>query len=193
MNVTKAIIMFGGFQESEARQSGFERGFFSTVRPFANGEVTVYHPRTWKTNVKNLLRQLYENGISKVALISYSHGQAAAMDFARAAHKCGVTIDLYLANDPIYRPSWAPRKTWAQIFAIRSIIGNPTIKVPSSVRDVHYVRQNLDKPSGHNFVAEDPCKTVISTPIFISLPHTRIDESPTWWLLVKMHLEHFVK
>jgi hypothetical protein len=192
MKVTRAIIMFGGFQESEARQSGFERGFFAVVRQFAGPETTVYHPRTWKTNTSNLLRQLYENGITTVAILSYSHGQAAAMDFARQAPKYGVTIELYMANDPVYRPTWSPRSTWAQVFSIRSIIGNPTIKVPPSVRHVYSVIQTLTLPNGHRFVAEDPSSTTIHAPIEIKLPHTRIDESPDWWSLVENQLNYFV-
>lgn len=193
MNVTKAIIMFSGFQESEENKSGFEAGFFTTIRQFANGDVTVYHPRTWKTNVKNLLRQLYENGISQVAIISYSHGQAAAIDFAKLAPHYGVTIHLYLACDPIYRPTWAPRKTWAQIFSVRSVIGNPKIKVPPTIKQVYSVIQNISKPSGHHFIAIDPNETEVHIPVTIKLPHTRIDESPTWWSLVKLHLQSYVR
>jgi hypothetical protein len=189
----KAIVMFSGFQESEARQSGFEKGFFSTVRPFADEKTTVYHPRTWKTNVRNLLRQLYENGISQVAVITYSHGQAAGLDFARLAPHYGVTVELLLCCDPIYRPKWLPRWTLAQAVSFRSVIGKPTIKVPPSVRKVHYVIQDLTLPAGHRMVAEDPKQTAIATPIKIGLPHVRIDESPTWWALVKMHLQTFVK
>lgn len=189
----KAIIMFGGFQESEESQSGFERGFFDTVRKFASDSVTVYHPRTWKTNVKNLLRQLYENGISEVAILSYSHGQSAAIDFAKNAPLFGVTVSLYLANDPIYRPTWAPRSTWAQIFAVRAVLGNPTIKVPTSVKEVHSVIQNITRPSGHKFVAEDPNLTAIHPPTKIFFPHTRIDESPIWWDLVDKQLRSFCR
>jgi len=189
----KAIIMFSGFQESEARQSGFERGFFSTVRHFSGPDVTTYHPRTWKTNVRNLLRQLYENGISQVAIITYSHGQAAAMAFSRLAPQYGVTISVLLCNDPIYRPPWLPRNTLFQAMSFRSIFGSPVIKVPSSVRRVHYVVQDITLPAGHKMVAEDPTQTQVHTPIKIQLPHIRIDESPTWWALVKMHLENFVK
>jgi len=192
MNVTKAIIMFSGFQESEERQSGFEKGFFQTVRPFANGDVTVYHPRTWKTNVKNLLRQLYENGIPEVAVICYSHGQAAACDFARLAPKYGVTVRLLLACDPVYRPVWLPRETWAQIFAFRAMLGSPKIRVPASVTEVHYVYQNLDSPNGDPMIAENSDETKIAAPVRIALPHTRIDESPIWWGIVKMQLNAFV-
>jgi hypothetical protein len=193
MNVTKAIIMFSGFQESEENKSGFEAGFFTTVRPFANGEVTVYHPRTWKTNVRNLLRQLYENGISEVAIVAYSHGQAAAMAFARLAPKYGVTVRKLLGCDLVFRPTWLPRWTIAQIFSWRAVIGHPKIKVPPAIKEVHYVYQDIDTPNGDPLIAEDPNETIVHTPVKIKLPHTRIDESPVWWGIVKAQLEQFVK
>jgi len=188
----KAILMFSGFQESEERQSGFERGFFQTVRKFSCKNVTVYHPRTWKTNVKNLLRQLYENGITEVAIISYSHGQAAALDFARTANKYGVTVAMLIACDPIYRPTWAPRNLFGQIFAIRAVVGSPVIRVPATVREVFSVVQTITLPSGHKFVAEDETKTQIHSPLEAYLPHTRIDESPVFWNLVAEKLPIFV-
>jgi hypothetical protein len=189
----RAVIMFTGFQESEERQSGFEKGYFSVVRHFASPEITTYHPRTWKTNVDHLLRQLYENGISEVAIICYSHGQAAAMEFARKAVNYGVTVKLLLACDPVYRPSWLPRALWSQALSFRAIIGNPVIKVPPTVRHVYSVVQSISKPSGHEFVADVPGETIIHIPIRIFLPHTRIDESPVWWKMVKDHLTEFVK
>jgi hypothetical protein len=186
----KAILMFSGFQESEASQSGFERGFFNVVRKFASDEVTVYHPRTWKTNVTNLLRQLYENGIAEVAIISYSHGQSPAMEFGRLSPRYGMT-SIWLACDPIYRPTWLPRSTWAQIFAFRAVIGNPVIKVPASVKEVWSVRQTVQKPCGHELVAADPAATKIHPAIVVNYGHTRIDESPAFWHLVRTRLTEF--
>jgi hypothetical protein len=187
----KAVLMFSGFQESEQYQSGFERGFFEVVRKFSSANVTVYHPRTWKTNVTNLLRQLFENGITEVSIISYSHGQAPAMELARLADRYGVTVNLWLACDPIYRPTWLPRSTWAQVFAFRAMIGNPVIKVPPSVKEVFGVKQTIQKPCGHELVAVDPAATKIHPPIIINFGHTRIDESPAWWHLVKTKLSEF--
>lgn len=183
--------MFSGFQESEENQSGFERGFFSVVRKFSSENVTAYHPRTWKTNVRNLLRQLFENGITEVAIVSYSHGQAPAMELARLADRYGITIRCWLACDPIYRPTWLPRSTWAQVFAIRAVIGSPVIKVPSSVKEVWSVKQTIQRPCGHELVAVEPTVTKIQSPIIIEFGHTRIDESPAWWALVKSKLTEF--
>lgn len=187
----KAILMFSGFQESEESQSGFERGFFNVVRKFSSDEVTVYHPRTWKTNVTNLLRQLFENGITEVAIVSYSHGQAPAMELARLADRYGITIRCWLACDPIYRPTWLPRSTWAQLFAVRAVIGNPVIKVPASVKEAWSVIQRIEKPCGHELVAVYPTSTKIHAPIVVNFGHTRIDESPAFWYLVKSKLTDF--
>jgi hypothetical protein len=66
------------------------------------------------------------------------------------------------------------------------------IKVPPSVNQVYSVYQTLSLPSGHRFVAEDPAVTHIHEPTKVGLPHTRIDESPLWWELVKLRLINFV-
>ena len=58
--------------------------------------------------------------------------------------------------------------------------------------EVHYVYQTLDAPNGDPMIAEDHNETLIATPLKISLPHTRIDESPTWWGIVKSQLTTFV-
>lgn len=185
--------MFTGFTESERKQSGFEKVFFEIVRNFTNGKITIYHPRTWTTNVDNLLRQLYDNGISEVAILCYSHGQHAAMDFGRKADKYGVKIRLLLTCDAVYRPSWLPRWNWLQPLAIRAVVGTPKIKVPHTVSEVHSVIQRVQKPCGHTLVAEDDKATLIHPPLELTYAHTRIDEAPEWWDLVREQLQKFTR
>jgi hypothetical protein len=187
----KAILMFTGFQESEAKRSGFEAGYFDIVRHFASEQVTTYHPRTWKTDIDNLLRQLFENGIREVAILCYSHGQSAAMDFGQKAGHYGIKIPLLLTCDAVYRPSWAPRSMLAQILAVRAMIGNPKIKVPPSIREVFSVIQKIEKPCGHPLVAEDTKATLIYNPEVLTYGHTRMDEAPEWWQLVSEKLKRF--
>lgn len=187
----KSIIMFTGFQESERVGNGFERGFFDVVRKFAAQHVTTYHPRTWKTDVAPMLRQHYDNGITETAILCYSHGQAAAIEFAKRAPEYGVAIPLLLACDPVPRASWLPRATWAQPLTLFSIIGSDVIKVPPSVKSVRYVRQHMTFPRGADFVADYPDSTIIHDPEIVHLPHIRIDESKAWWTMVMRSLEQF--
>lgn len=189
----KAILMFTGFQESEAKRSGFEAGYFDIVRHFASEQVTTYHPRTWKTDIDNLLRQLYDNGIKEVAILCYSHGQSAAMEFASKADQYGISIPLLLTCDAVYRPRWVPRWTLAQVLAFRSMVGDPQIKVPASIKEVFSVIQRVDRPHGHILIAEDKTNTTIHPLQILTYSHTRIDEAPEWWKLVSNVLHKFVK
>ena len=183
--------MFTGFQESERVGNGFERGFFEVVRKYSCPEVTTYHPRTWKTDVTPMLRQHYDNGITETAILCYSHGQAAAMAFARLAPEYGVTIPVLLACDPVPRAPFLPRATWAQPLSLLSILTHDEIKVPASLKSVRYVRQHMTFPRGADFVAECPDSTIIHEPEIVHLPHTRIDESKAWWSMVMRSLEQF--
>jgi len=188
----KAILTFQGFTESESRRSGTEDLFFQVIRKFAGPDVTTYHPRTWTTNVRHLADQIIRQGIRNVALVSYSHGQAAAMAFARIAYQAGISCDLWLCCDPVYRPTWAPRKTWAQVFAIRAMIGNPTIKIPPSVRRVVGVRQEINRPQACKLRAIDPHRTRLQKLDVLPYSHTAIDEAMPWYDLVHGELKHWM-
>ena len=186
----KAILTFQGFTESESNRSGTEDLFFDVIRNFAGRDVTTYHPRTWTTNVRHLAEQLMRQNIRHVAIVSYSHGQAAATAFARLAYDYGLKVDLWLACDPVYRPTWAPRNLIGQLLSFRAIIGNPKIRVPHGVRRVASVQQTLTKPCGHQLFSNHP-NTYIQKPLTLPYGHTGIDSAPEWFALVKSELRQW--
>jgi hypothetical protein len=185
----RAIISFSGFQESEDNRNGFEDGFFRIVSLFSKpGEIFVYAPRTWKSNVKALADQLRRQRINSVAVLSYSHGQAAITAFARYAYEIGLDLDLWIACDPVYRPTWLPRCTLAQAVSIRAMLKKGKIKIPKGIKRTVYVRQELDRPNGHDLVACHPDQTVELAGVFHTYGHSEIDEAPEFWKLVKDEL-----
>lgn len=181
----RAILTFQGFRESEHARTGTEDAFFYVIRQFASSEITTYHPRDWTSDVKALANQLARQGIRNVAIISYSHGQAAATAFARVAYTLGISTDLWLACDPVYRPTFLPRWNWLQPLAFRALLPNGSITVPRTIRRVAWVRQKIDLPRGHDLIAEDPTSTYIEEPIVIPLRHTLIDHAPRWIDLIR--------
>lgn len=184
----RAILTFQGFRESQRRRTGTEDAFYSIIRLFASSEITTYHPKNWTTNVKELAAELARQGIRNVALVSYSHGQAAATAFARHAYTIGISTDLWLACDPVYRPTFLPRWNFLQPFAFRAILPNGKITVPHTIRRVAWVRQKIDLPRGHDLVAEDPVSTHVSEPITIPLGHIYIDHAQQWLDLIHQEL-----
>jgi len=189
MKVSQSIISFAGFKQTAKNRSGFEDGYFEHIAKYSNREILTFAPRTWKTGVKILADQLRRQGIQRVAMLSYSHGQAAATAFARYAFEIGLAVDLWIACDPVYRPTWLPRWTVSQIFAFKALKKKGKIKVPSNIKRTVYVRQTKNKPCGHTLVPTHPDQHVSCEGIIHSLRHDQIDESDVYWNLVKSELE----
>jgi hypothetical protein len=187
----RAIITFQGFTESSSRRTGTEDLYFSVIRRFASEEITTYQPQPWTTNVEIIARQLSRQGIRNAAVISYSHGQAAACDFAKIAYNLGISVDLWLACDPVYRPSWLPRLNLLQPFALRALLPHATIKVPANIRRVAGVCQNISTPAGHELKAKG--ETIIAPLKTIPFIHTQIDSAGAWWDMVEDELRGWAK
>jgi hypothetical protein len=185
-----AIVTFQGFTESDSSRTGTEDLFFRVIRCFSSPTVTTYHPRTWTTNVRHIAAQLSRQGIKNVAMISYSHGQAAATDFAKACYEHGISVDLWLACDPVYRPAWLPRWNWLQPASVRALLRDSVIKVPANVMRVVSVRQNLTIPRGHTLKATSQ-KTRIEQSRILRYSHTTIDQAPEWYEIVNEELNHW--
>lgn len=185
-----AIITFQGFTESDAQRTGTEDLYYNVIRKFAREDITTYHPKTWTANVQVLARQIARQGIRNVVLISYSHGQSAAVDFAKAAYDLGVTIDLWLACDPVYRPAWLPRWNWLQPLAFRALTKSVRINVPQNIRRVTGVRQNISWPFGHDLKPISPATVVDDLP-YLPYSHAAIDQAPEWFELVKSELSQW--
>jgi len=185
----RAIVSFSGFQESDEDRNGFEDGFFRVVEKFSKAnEIVTYAPRTWKSNVKALADQLRRQRITSVAVLSYSHGQAAATAFARYGYEIGLDIDLWIACDPVYRPTWLPRWNALQPVAFRAMLKRGKIKVPKGIRRAVYIRQERDRPCGHDLVATHPDQTIELAGVYHSYGHTEIDEASEFWNLVRDEL-----
>lgn len=190
-NYSETIISFTGFKQTAKRRSGFEDGYFTHISPIGkrSPSTLTFAPRTWKSDVKALAEQLRRQGVRRVAMLSYSHGQAAATAFARYAYEIGLEVDLWIACDPVYRPTWLPRWTLAQALAFKALLKKGRIKVPANIKRTVYIRQEKDKPRGHTLVATHPAQYVECKGILHSLGHTQIDEAPEYWQLVDAELE----
>jgi hypothetical protein len=189
----KAIIMHTGFLQGDFRNNGFDDGHFNHVLKFSRpGHVTVYHPRSWKTNVKNVLEQLHIRGITSVALISYSHGSAASREFALLAPLYGIRVDLWLVCDGVHRPEWAPRLTFFQLAAAPVLFMRPTIWVPPSVKRVNGVYQDITWPKGCPFKARDEKETHVEDFTRLTVSHKHITHHPEWWAMVVRELDGWI-
>jgi hypothetical protein len=192
MPYEKAIVTFTGFRQSDAQRSSFEDGYFRHVAPLQNKDTIAYAPRTWKTDVEVLADQLRRQGIERVAILSYSHGQSAATDFAEYAYKIGLEVDLWLACDPVFRPSWLPRSLFTQPFSFRAMLSKGKIKIPENIARTVYIRQEKDKPCGHTLIPALPSQIVELHGVYHTYGHCDIDGAPEWWNMVVGELKTWI-
>lgn len=186
----KAVITFQGFTESDSAATGTEDLYFDIIRPFASRNVTTYQPRTWKTDVENLLSQLIRQRIHDVVIVGYSWGAGyTAQKFAKLAPEYGIRIPLMMLCDPVYRPTWMPAWMGANPLCFRSMMpASKRIVIPESVKRVCGVRQNVNLPQGHELAHESPV-TKIEPFRVLPYSHTAIDAAPEWFSLVRNELE----
>jgi hypothetical protein len=188
---SRAILPIQGFLESDSRRSGMEDLAFQVIETFGGDGVVTYAPVQWTENMAHIAAQIARQGIREVVLITYSHGQAAACSFARHASKLelGITVSLWLACDPVYRPAWLPRWNILQPLAFRAMGSTAKIKVPHNIRRVAGVRQKFNLPAGHDLIPTGD--THIEIFPFLPYGHTLIDQSPEWFTLVADELTHW--
>jgi len=183
----RAIITFQGFTESDAYRTGTENLYFQVTRMFSRGDILTTLPHPWTANVKTVAAQIARQGIRDVCVISYSHGQAAATDFIEECYKLGITVNLWLACDPVYRPGWLPRKNFFQPLSFQSLTRRIKIKAPKGVSRISYVTQGVKWPFGHEIQPFD--ENTRTERLVLHSPHTSIDEHPQWFELVEKELE----
>jgi pimeloyl-ACP methyl ester carboxylesterase len=189
----KAVIIFQGFTESDERPTGMEDLYFSVIRQFAGPYVTTYQPRRWNSCTTALAHQLVRQRIHDVIVVAYSWGAGyAAMKFAKVGRQFGIRIPLALLCDPVYRPTWMPAWLPANPLNIYSLDRRSKIKLPTTIRRIAGVRQQLTIPHGHEVVRTDPNQIVPQLKV-LPYSHTGIDESPEWFALVKNELEYELK
>lgn len=187
---SRAILPIQGFTESDDRRTGTEDLSFQIIEGFdSNPGVVTFRPIPWTEDMGDLARQLARQGIREVVLTSYSHGQSAVCDFARHAYELGITIPLWLACDPVYRPAWLPRWNILQGFSFRALGNSAKIKVPHNIRRVAGVRQKINRPAGHDLLPTGDTK--IEAFPFLAYTHQQIDQSPEWFQLVREELTHW--
>ncbi len=185
LEMNSAIIPIKGNAQTHFADDGMEHLHWHHLRLLARPDLTVYHPRTWKTNVRNLMLQLQRHDVQHVLFIGYSHGQSAIMQAARMAMApdCGIKSIRVVLCDPVWRSRALPRWGWAQALSVRSLMSHPRIRIPDNVHRVDWVRQQVDYPRAHELVAENPRRTYIAEPTIIPRSHSKIQWSDLWFEL----------
>jgi len=181
-----------GFTESANSRTGIEK-IWADLRCLASPRVTVLMPWEWHDDMRSLAAFINRNSpgsVPRIFCFAYSWGAGYA--FPRLARECerlGLTIETACLCDPVYRSGLLP--WWLPLNPL-SLTRRPQIGIPSSVERVHWVRQRLLPPCGHDIFPEDPDFTEIAPAKELLEVHTRIDNHPMWRALVLREAEEFV-
>lgn len=186
-----AILGYQGFTETRRQRTGSEKCYSKVVRKYSTPDVHTRFPEEWTSDVKEIIDQLYRNGLERLVILCYSHGQAAAMACAKYAMSLGVKVDKIIACDPVARTP-IPRKNIFQIFAWRSLLKTGKIIIPSGVGKCIYVRQDNNIPMGHDMISEDG-KTPIEFVGKLNYTHGDIDDSKEWFDLVDKEIKEWLQ
>ena len=108
----------------------------------------------------------------KVAIFAYSWGVGYGfVKLAKELRAHGIDVEQAVLCDPVYHGLFK----WRALIP-KKMFGIVKITVPSNVKEVHWLRQNVNKPAGHNIVAESK-STIIHEAEWIDRPHTDMDNS----------------
>lgn len=175
------IVTISGFRESERQSCGMEE-LQAKLEALFDGQAEVYDLRQWDSDMKGLAALIDRDGIKRVVIAAYSHGLGyAAVRLAKYLKRHGITVALLLSCDGVYRPTWLPNWTIANVLSFRALTPDlASIKIPSNVEKVVGVRQVLTIPRGHPLKAEDPTETFIFAPQVLPYGHRDIDQAPEW-------------
>jgi hypothetical protein len=187
----KAILTFQGFRQSIRYRTGTEDLYFAAdgIKSLSCPGIHTRPPEDWTADVESILNQLRRQGCTHIALVSYSHGQAAARAAAAHAEKLGIIVDLWVACDAVVRNEILPRHNAFQIFAAaRAMLKRGTITIPANIREVASVRQNLNRPNGHTLVPAKGATTIVHPPEVLPYPHNLIDDCAQWHTIAMHHL-----
>tara|TARA_B100000749_G_scaffold280852_1_gene279289 strand:+ start:4358 stop:4954 length:597 start_codon:yes stop_codon:yes gene_type:complete len=137
---------------------------------------------SWSDEAEFVFRLSPGGRPSVVQVFAYSWGAGwGAMEFARQLRIRGINVSLMVLVDPVYRHTYRTGN-WRSY--VPNIIGQwrvlsswSKIVIPDNVRgDVHWFRQQISWPAGHDLVAEDARWTRIYDPITLKVNHTHMDD-----------------
>ena len=175
-------IFISGFQQDESTMHGVQSLWLKMRRKLV-GPNTFVCLRSWDNEWDKLAQKilLASGTTATVTICGYSWGGASSVLFARELQARGIAVDEMVLCDPVYR-SKVKYLGWFR--SMMNYVAAPKITIPANVRRVRWMRQKIDKPMGHDLVAEDTALTVIDDAVICQVDHHLMDEQPWFARLV---------
>lgn len=183
-DVQREIHLFSGFRQDASVPTGTFRIWSLLHEQFAGPRCIVQmHP--WDTPPRVLAQRIRNSGYGSsvdIVLGGYSWGGMTAARVAEQLEACNLRVRKVVLADPVYR-HWYALGWWRSLFRWFEI------EIPANVYEVQYFLQENPRfvigrpggtiqPAGHIVVPEDPQKTTVHDPVYLTCDHMAMDE--TW-------------
>lgn len=166
--VRKWLILISGYRQSYERMTGMDRLFIQVLE---KGYRVEYWPwnSDWEGNAAFIHRHSPQEVEIIVAAYSWGGGHGA-VKLSEQLRDRGRLIHHMILCDPVYRASWAP--SWFNLLPM-SMTKDRTIRYPSTVEQIDWFYQRIDKPAGHKPIGA----RVVSAGTELTYTHSGIDDS----------------
>ena len=172
-------ILISGFRQNKAELNGMEE-LWLACRTYSSPKVCIQY-YAWDEDWKGIAQFISRNSNDETRINVYAYSWGAGWGFVRLARllgKEGLEINQAVLCDPVTRSPLLP--TWLPINPL-SLLPNRKIKVPSNIREVHWLRQKVNRPCGHTPVGEH---CIIHDPVELSVNHSAMEDSPQFHKMV---------
>lgn len=175
--VQNFLIVRSGFLQHKGSPGSGCVGIAGELSYLYGGHGTRVELEPWNTCPVQTAEWIYRLGRKSkppnVYIFAYSWGAGYGfVQLARALQHQGVPVRCAVLCDPVYHgvARWRaliPRTLFRRIY----------VTVPGNVEDVHWFRQHIDRPAGHDLRYESP-RTRRRDAVELQVGHTEIDNAP---------------
>lgn len=193
-------IVFGGFGQSgrDGSRNGTLR-LWSLVFSLASSKNCCVEWHPWNADVSAIAEKVLEYGSPPlrgdrtsltlgINIYAYSWGGTAAVRCAEALRARGLSVDVMILSDAVYR-HWYTLGQW------RALIPGSRLLIPPNVETVRWFYQDhprfslrrkltgngaFAEPAGHLVVAEDVMKTTVYPGVRLFYDHSHMDNAEEW-------------
>lgn len=171
------IIIRSGFLQHKGSPGSGCVGIFQALHKEFQGTPTLVQLEAWDDDADHSAEFIYRLATKdrppRVCLIGYSWGVGFGLvQLAKALEERGIEVQEAVCCDGVYHGLCRWRA-----FLHRTIFRQFSITIPANVRNVSWLRQEVDRPCGHDLKAAG-LYTRIHPPRILGVGHCDIDNAP---------------
>jgi len=183
-------VVISGFTQHMGRPHGMFRLAETLIADgHCDGQANRVRLFPWHANWRNVaehcwhLREYHECPV-RIFVYGYSWGAGyGARKFAQCLVGTGLQIVAMVLSDPVKRSRLVSLRWQAMLPRDLPIVGGPTIRMPTSVKEIWTFHQRVDRPQGHRVVTSNG--TLLHASQELSYCHTKMDDAPEFHQLCR--------